>query len=200
MFPPSPQCSVPARYARLHYALGGGGKETKPTTNILLKVPNLFQDLTEPSRFVAGRNGLECRTFWRLLALVAAANRDGSRSDPELDAALPRWVPSRNTLGFLPSRHNLLLNKWLSNPNRSSARKSSASRCGPSACRSAWGTGSPNSSIGPASSPLGGRMISRKPPCSRTSSPTSSAACSAIPVQPGHRTPSPSPANGTSRW
>src|ERR1035441_860740 len=46
MFPPSPQCSVPARYARLHYALGGGGKETKPTTNILLKVPNLFQDLT----------------------------------------------------------------------------------------------------------------------------------------------------------
>src|ERR1035438_8443325 len=46
MFPPPPQCSVPARYARLHYALGGGGKETKPTTNILLKVPNLFQDLT----------------------------------------------------------------------------------------------------------------------------------------------------------
>src|SRR5664279_2465485 len=46
MFPPSPQCSVPARYARLHYALGGGGEETKTTTNILLKVPNLFQDLT----------------------------------------------------------------------------------------------------------------------------------------------------------
>src|ERR1017187_758092 len=46
MFPPSPQCSVPARYARLHYALGGGGKETKTTTNILTKVPNSFQDLT----------------------------------------------------------------------------------------------------------------------------------------------------------
>jgi hypothetical protein len=46
MFPPSPQCSVPARYARLHYALGGGGKETKTTTNILPKVPNSFQDLT----------------------------------------------------------------------------------------------------------------------------------------------------------
>src|ERR1035437_6089611 len=44
--PPSPQCSVPARYARLHYALGGGGKETKTTTNILPKVPNSFQDLT----------------------------------------------------------------------------------------------------------------------------------------------------------
>src|ERR1019366_1140691 len=47
--PPSPQCSVPARYARLHYALGGGGKETKTTTNILPKVPNSFQDLTVPS-------------------------------------------------------------------------------------------------------------------------------------------------------
>src|ERR1035441_2255017 len=46
MFPPPPQCSVPARYARLHYALGGGGKETKTTTNILTKVPNSFQDLT----------------------------------------------------------------------------------------------------------------------------------------------------------
>src|ERR1035437_4494565 len=45
----------------------------------------------EPSRFAAGRNGLGYWTFWRLLALVAAANRDGSRSDPELDAALPRW-------------------------------------------------------------------------------------------------------------
>src|ERR1035438_6382739 len=45
----------------------------------------------EPSRFAAGRNGLGCWTFWRLLALVATANRDGSRSDPELDAALPRW-------------------------------------------------------------------------------------------------------------
>src|ERR1035437_7236799 len=44
--PPSPQCSVPASYARLHYALGGGGKETKTTTNILPKVPNSFQDLT----------------------------------------------------------------------------------------------------------------------------------------------------------
>src|ERR1035441_8507608 len=62
MFPPPPQCSVPARYARLHYALGGGGKETKPTTNILLKVPNLFQDLTPsvqpllPQRWVPGQS------------------------------------------------------------------------------------------------------------------------------------------------
>src|ERR1017187_1319211 len=83
----------------------------------------------EPSRFAAGRNGLGCWTFWRLLSLVAAANRDGSRSDPELDAALPRWVPSRNTLGFSPSRHNLPLNRWRSNLNRSSTRKSYASRC-----------------------------------------------------------------------
>src|ERR1035438_10515464 len=91
MFPPPPQCFVPARYARLHYALGGGGKETKPTTNILLKVPNLFQDLTEPSRFAAGRNGLGCLTFWRLLALVAAANRDGSRSCACEGAYMAGW-------------------------------------------------------------------------------------------------------------
>src|ERR1035437_6278855 len=43
----------------------------------------------EPSRLAAGGNGLGCWTFWHLLALVAAASRDGSRSDPELDAALP---------------------------------------------------------------------------------------------------------------
>ena len=110
----------------------------------------------EPSRFATGRNGLGCWTIWRLLALVAAANRDGSRS--------------------------------------------AASRWGPTTCRSAWGSDSPNSSIGPASSPLRGRMISRKPPCSRTSSPTSSAACSATPAPPHRRTPSPSLANGTSRW
>src|ERR1035438_9721817 len=91
----------------------------------------------EPSRFAAGRNGLGCRTFWRLLALVAAANWDGSRSGPELDAALPRWVPSRKTLGFSASRHKLSPNRWPLNLNRSSTRKSSASRCGPSACRSA---------------------------------------------------------------
>ena len=42
----------------------------------------------EPSRLAAGDNGLECWTFWRLFALVAAASRDGSRSEPELDAAL----------------------------------------------------------------------------------------------------------------
>jgi hypothetical protein len=33
-------------------------------------------------------NGLGCWTFWRLLVLVAAASRDGSRSNSELDAAL----------------------------------------------------------------------------------------------------------------
>src|SRR5450759_975415 len=68
MFPPSPQCSVPARYARLHYALGGGGKETKPTTNILLKVPNLFQDLTLVSwkglGFLWPRGWLRMATVW----------------------------------------------------------------------------------------------------------------------------------------
>src|ERR1035437_9649822 len=36
----------------------------------------------EPSRFAAGRNGLGCWTFWRLIALVAAASRDGSRAGP----------------------------------------------------------------------------------------------------------------------
>jgi hypothetical protein len=42
----------------------------------------------EPSRLAAGDNGLGCWTFWRLFALVAAASRDGSRSEPELDATL----------------------------------------------------------------------------------------------------------------
>src|ERR1035437_1175345 len=88
----------------------------------------------------------------------------------------------------------------LSNTNRFFTRRSSASRCGPSICRSAWGTGSPNSSTGPASSLPVARRISRKPPCSRTSSPMSSAACSATPARPPRRTPSPFPANGTSRW
>jgi hypothetical protein len=32
--------------------------------------------------------GFGAGTLWRLLALVAAASRDGSRSDSELDAAL----------------------------------------------------------------------------------------------------------------
>src|ERR1017187_1794326 len=86
----------------------------------------------EPSGFAAGRNGLGGWTFWRLLALVAAANRDGSRSDPELDAALSQYIPSTNALGFSPSRPNLPLNRGRSNLNRSSTRKSSASRCGPS--------------------------------------------------------------------
>jgi len=40
------QRSVPVRYAHLHYALEPEGKQIKPTTNILPKVPNLFQDLT----------------------------------------------------------------------------------------------------------------------------------------------------------
>src|ERR1035437_2494766 len=120
----------------------------------------------EPSRFAAGRNGLGCWTFWRLLALVAAANRDGSRSDPELDVALPRYVPSRNTLGFSLSRHSLPLSKWPLNPNRSSTPRSSANRCGLSSCRKAWGTGSPSFSIGPVSSLPAARTTSRKPLCS----------------------------------
>src|ERR1035438_1238597 len=73
----------------------------------------------ESSRFAAGRNGLGCWTFWRLLALVAAPNRDGSRSDPELDAALSQYIPSTNALGFSTPRPNLPLNRWRSNPNRS---------------------------------------------------------------------------------
>ena len=40
-------------------------------------------------RLTAGGNGLGRWTFCRLLALVAPASRDGSRSDPELGAALP---------------------------------------------------------------------------------------------------------------
>ena len=43
------------------------------------------------------------------------------RSD--FGAVLPRCVPSRNTLGFFPSRHNLSPNRWHSNLNRSSTRK-----------------------------------------------------------------------------
>src|ERR1035437_7420691 len=67
--PPSPQCSVPARYARLHYALGGGGKETKTTTNILPKVPNSFQDLTRskynsPRAPVSGWSGGTLDILW----------------------------------------------------------------------------------------------------------------------------------------
>ena len=42
----------------------------------------------EPSRLAAGGNGLGGWTIWRPLAHVAAASRDGSRSDPELDVAL----------------------------------------------------------------------------------------------------------------
>jgi len=56
-------------------------------------------------------------------------------------------------------------NKWLSNPSRSSTRKSCASRCGPSPCRSGQWTGSPNSSTGPASSLPTAPTVSRKPPC-----------------------------------
>jgi predicted acyl esterase len=37
-------------------------------------------------------------------------------------------VQMRNALGFFPAPHNLLPGKWLSNPNRSSTRKSCASR------------------------------------------------------------------------
>ena len=40
------------------------------------------------SRPAAHDNGLGCWTFWRLFSLMAAASRDGSRSEPELDAAL----------------------------------------------------------------------------------------------------------------
>src|ERR1017187_1384253 len=115
--------------------------------------------------------------------MFRTANRDGSRSGPELDAALHRHVPSRNALGFSLSRPNLSLHKWLSNPNRSSTLRSFANRCGPSTCRSAWGSGSPNSSTGPVSSLPAARTTSRKPLCSRTSSPTSSAACSATPAR-----------------
>ena len=46
-------------------------------------------------------------------------------------------------LVFARGSHTLLPGKWPSNPDRSSTQKSCASRRGPSAWRSAWGTGSP---------------------------------------------------------
>jgi hypothetical protein len=49
----------------------------------------------EPSRLAAGDNGLGCWTFWRLFALVAAASRDGSRSEAELDPDLSPAQPGR---------------------------------------------------------------------------------------------------------
>ena len=52
----------------------------------------------EPSRLATGGNGLGCWTFWRLLALVAAASRDGSRSEPELHAARPTGVYEKSDL------------------------------------------------------------------------------------------------------
>src|ERR1017187_8657128 len=106
MFPPSPQCSVPARYARLHYALGGGGKETKPTTNILLKVPNLFQDLTalEWRLVKVPAKAGACQRFLGLRCVFAAATAKppGSRvsfpgpavwcRQTRRNARLQRWV------------------------------------------------------------------------------------------------------------
>src|ERR1035441_5755526 len=77
----------------LRWLCGGFGWLCPAFRDWMLDVRRSMFDVPdrEPSRFAAGRNGLGCWTFWRLLALVAAANRDGSRSDPELDAALPRW-------------------------------------------------------------------------------------------------------------
>jgi hypothetical protein len=49
----------------------------------------------EPSRLAAGDNGHGCWTFWRLFAIVAAASRDGSRSEAELDADLSPAQPGR---------------------------------------------------------------------------------------------------------
>jgi hypothetical protein len=40
----------------------------------------------------------------------------------------PRYFSDRNALGFLLTPHTLSPGKWLSNPNRSSTRKSCASR------------------------------------------------------------------------
>ena len=45
-------------------------------TGLCLKLPD-----REPSRLAADGNGFGCRTFWRIPAFVAAASRDGSRSD-----------------------------------------------------------------------------------------------------------------------
>jgi hypothetical protein len=63
-------------------------------------------------------------------------------------------------------RHTLSRGKWPSNPNRPSTRKSCASRCGRSICRSKRRPGSPNSGNGPTSSPPAAPTISRKPLCS----------------------------------
>ncbi len=117
-----------------------------------------------------------------------------------LDAGGSKHLTRANGLGFFPAPHTLSPGKWLSNPNRSSTRRSSASRCGPSTCRSAWRTGRPSSSTGPISSPPAARMISRKPRCSPISSPTSSAACSATPARRARRHLHPVPRNATSRW
>ena len=48
---------------------------------------------------------------------------------------LPFPHPARNSLGFSPPMPILSSGKWLSNPNRSSTRKSCASRCGRSTSR-----------------------------------------------------------------
>jgi len=71
---------------------------------------------------------------------------------PEFGAWLYRLLTG-NTLCFFPGPHNLLTGKWLLNPNRSSTRKSCASRCGRSTCRSKRRSGSPDCITGPASSP-----------------------------------------------
>ena len=52
----------------------------------------------EPSRLAAGDNGLWCWTFWRLFALVAAASRDGSRSEAKFDADLPQAALARKRI------------------------------------------------------------------------------------------------------
>src|ERR1035441_51678 len=50
---------------------------------------------------------------------------------------------------------NSSLDRWPSNPNRSFTTRLSAKRCGPSACRRARGTGSPNSVLSGFSVPNG---------------------------------------------
>jgi hypothetical protein len=78
---------VDEKLHKLRLAESGG------LANRVSKVPALGQGFIklpdrEPSRLAAGGNRLGRWTFCRLLALVAAASRDGSRSDPELDAGL----------------------------------------------------------------------------------------------------------------
>ena len=84
-------------------------------------------------------------------ALSGLAAKQTIAAGPESGVQLCRFL-TRKALGFLLG-HRLPCGsgKWLSNPNRCSTRKSCASRCGRSTCRSKRLSGSPRSNTGPSS-------------------------------------------------